>query len=146
MAYATLDDLKLAAPEGDLKDLTDEARTGDVDERKAERAIAKADTRIDSYLRGRYALPLETVPAAIRDISVALALYYLYSNGRPAPEHIKDGYEDAKAELVRIQRGEVNPFPASVTSEPDATRRPGRIRSNKTAADRYFPKDLLSQL
>jgi|GEM_PF-1261931 len=47
-----------------------------------ERAIADAEAEIESYLAGRYELPLLTVPAIVRKITVDLAIYNLYFRRR----------------------------------------------------------------
>jgi phage gp36-like protein len=118
VAYCTKEDLVNTLPESQLIELTDDNDTGSVDTEKINEAIRKADDFIDGHIRGRYSLPLSTVPALIRDISIKMSVYYLFRRSLllTLPESIKDDYKYCLDMLMKIQSGKVNPFESG--SEP----------------------------
>lgn len=68
--------------------------------------IAKADERINTFLRGRYALPFESIPQYIRDKSAELTLCELYLRRFGALEPaMLDRFNSIVADLVKIQKG-----------------------------------------
>ncbi len=141
MAYAGLVDIQKHIATADLIDLTDDAGTGSVDETVVLEAIATADELIDGYLRGRYAVPLATVPGLIRTLSVDLAVYVLYDRKKflEIPEQLKETRKNAVELLGRIAKGEV----VLGITVPSAEAPSGDVLTNKTAADRVFTADLL---
>lgn len=68
-----------------------------------DRALADADAEIDSYLTGRYALPLSPVPANIGRVAASIARYRLL--GDAVTEVARKHYEDARAWLKDIAAG-----------------------------------------
>lgn len=104
MAYSTQADLLNHITEQELIELTDDAGTGTVDAAKVTVAIDEADGLIDSYCRGRYALPL-VVSKQVRKLSVDVALYYLFQRRRTIPDSIRQAYEDAAALLQKVSDG-----------------------------------------
>lgn len=70
--------------------------------------------RIDSYLRGRYLLPLAVpYPAEVIDVECALAAYYFISNRGFDPEqganaNVVARYRDAQRWLEQLAAGKVN--------------------------------------
>lgn len=130
--YSTEDDLKNYVPESQLIEITDDNNLGQIDEDKLTDALRRAQNYIDSFLRGRYDLPLTTIPESIRDLSIKLSAYFLFKRSLlvTLPEPVKEDYEDATTYLKEIQKGKVNPFP--LQDEPVF------FKSNKTAADRVF--------
>jgi phage gp36-like protein len=112
MAYSSISDLKNYIPESQLREITDDNDTDDIDMEKLIDAIRRADDHIDSYMRGRFSLPLSTVPDMIRDLSTRLAAYYLFKRSLALimPESIKEDYKDCVKILSDIQRGRVSPF------------------------------------
>lgn len=77
-------------------------------------AIEDASREIDSYLRGQYTLPLQSVGADIRRKTVDIAVYRLmvgrgYNPESGADPGIERRYTDALAWLKLVARGEVNP-------------------------------------
>lgn len=105
MTYATLDQLTKRYGEQMLLLLTDrgEVPTGAIDTDVVDRALADTDGVINSFLVGRYTLPLAQTPDPLPDIAQAVAIWKLH---RHAPdEKIKDDYKDAMAMLDRLSRG-----------------------------------------
>lgn len=87
MAYATVEDLiarfgeveiiRLSASEGQLDDQVNALRCGV--------ALADATATIDSYVRGRYAVPLSPVPREILAACCTLARYDLARGEQKTP-------------------------------------------------------------
>ncbi|MFY2646294.1 phage protein Gp36 family protein, partial [Achromobacter insuavis] len=71
--------LRIAASGGDLSGFTPEERAAIARAmEKVDRALADARNTIDSYIAGRYTLPLSSVPQVLIRIACELARYYLY--------------------------------------------------------------------
>lgn len=105
MTYANREELVARFGDAELVQLTDRNRAGEVDEAVLAPALADADAEIDSYLAGRYALPLETVPPVVVAAACDLARFRLY--GIRAPEPVRQRYEDARAWLRDLSAGRV---------------------------------------
>lgn len=133
MAYSTQTDLVNYFPAEQLKQLTDDDDTDEIQTEKVNDAIRRADNFIDGHLQGRYTLPLATVPPMIRDMSTRLAVYFLFNRALvlTMPEPVKDDYKLVKSTLEQVQRGKVNPFP-NTSDEPTF------FTTNKTASDAVF--------
>lgn len=79
MAYATLQDLIARFGEDELLGLSDRARAGAIDAAVVEEALTDAAATIDSYLGGRYRLPLTAVDPRLKRVACDLARRYLYA-------------------------------------------------------------------
>jgi phage gp36-like protein len=109
-------------------------------------AIGDADTVIDSYLSGRYSVPLsEPIPAIVKQMSANIALCNLYDRRREldAPEGIikrRDRYlrmlSDIKTEKANIP--ELENSSAKIA--------PAAFLVDKSDADRIFSDDLLNMM
>lgn len=139
MPYCALTDITKTVPEKDIIQLTDDNGLGVVDQVKADDAISYADQLIDSYLRGRYPLPLTTVPGLIKNLSADIALFHLYGRRIELniPESIMAKYKNAIKLLEQIQKGLISLGIESASSSA------GSYKTNKTSADRTFSKDVL---
>jgi len=139
MAYSSATDLKNYIPESMLVQLTDDNDVDDIDNEKLVDAIRRADDYIDGHLRGRYPLPLTTVPGLIRDISTKLGAYFLFKRSLlvTLPEPVKEDYEYCTDTLTKIQKGKISPFGAS--------EEPVFFSSNKTPNDRLFVTNVTAQ-
>lgn len=85
-----------------LEDPTAEAVNSDVFDRVA----ADGDSLIDTYLSGRYALPLATTPGVLRTVALDLYRYKLGHNAKE--DDVRKRYEDALGLLKMIAIGTVN--------------------------------------
>lgn len=123
MPYSTLADIyPLQLDEGTLIQLTnDDSDAETIDESVVTRAITDADATIDAYCQGRYTIPLSPVSDKIRQISVDIAIYNLYSRrGDTVPDNRLSRYKDAIRFLERISDGKgsvgaVTPAPVNST-------------------------------
>jgi len=142
MAYCTESELFKAVPEDNIIQLTDDENTGNINSDRVTEAILKADAIIDSYLRAQYTVPLTTVPELINNISVDLAVYFLYKRRRET--EIDDGirlrYTDAIALLKDINSGKLK---LDIT---DAFATSGGIYyGNKASTDKIYTEDELDK-
>jgi phage gp36-like protein len=118
MAYCTLDDIGQLLSQHTLIQLTqDFAGEGltagrlpnAINHKVLNDAIRYADELIDAHLRGRYVLPLESVPTVLRDMAVNLVTHRLYLR-RPEgqlPEAIKEVYRGSLKMLEALRDGKL---------------------------------------
>ena len=118
MSYSTKDDILLQIDEETLINLTDDDDSGTIDDNVVNRAIADADALIDSYLSSRYAIPLLSAPAIIKNISVDIAIYNLYSRRTDTiPDIRKDRFTNALKYLQDITNGKIALQGGNIVSE-----------------------------
>jgi len=96
-------------PNRDLVQLTNEDPTQTtVNTALLQQMVNDASVEIDSYLEGRFLLPLSDPPAVLNLLTCDIAMYRLQAL---RPEHdVADArrrYEDAVALLLRVAQGEV---------------------------------------
>lgn len=138
MAYCTIEDIKKLLPETDLVQLTDDEGAGTINPQRLEEAVAQADADIDSYLSGKYAVPLTPVPAVVKKLSADIAVYNLYSRRlEQIPETRAERYRNAVRMLEGIARGTIS-VGAATTPEPAADA--GGPEATRTADERTFTK------
>jgi len=73
---------------------------------RVDQALADADDEIDSYLMGRYTLPLAVVPGRLKTIACDIARYRLFDDA--VPEAIASRYEQAVRFLRDVGTGRLN--------------------------------------
>jgi phage gp36-like protein len=120
--YSTKNDILNQIDEETLIELTDDDKTGVVNETVLNANITDADSEINSYLEGNYTIPLSPVPARIRSISVDITIYNLYSRRDDTiPEIRKERYENAMKYLEAVSKGEINLGTSAIqpTTTPD---------------------------
>lgn len=127
MAYSTLSDLQNYIQKSQLIQLSnDDPDANVVNVAIVNDAIRRADNLIDSNLKGRFDLPLVTVPESIRDLSIRITTYNLFRRSltTEVPKSLAADYETDKAQLEAIKTGHFNPF--------ETKDNPFWFRSNKT--------------
>lgn len=118
MKYCTVDDLESRFGFDELVELTDDDNTGAIDNQEVNNAIEDASRLIDSYLGGRYALPLSSVPQVLVRICADITRYYLFDSA--VTEAVEKRYNDASAFLKSVAKGDVR-LGLSETDETAAT-------------------------
>lgn len=105
MPYCTQAQLEARYGVNLLIEISDRADvpTGAVDTDLIDLAIADADALIDSYLKGRYALPLSGTPPVVGDLSRRISIYNAHAN--VAGDKITRDYEQALKQLKDIASG-----------------------------------------
>src|SRR5260370_8002252 len=89
-----------------LVQLTDDARTGQVNEGVVNAIIADAEGSFESYARTRYSLP---VPATqkVKDLCLAIAVYILFARRAT----MKDGILEVKKQIYDNPIKDLQPIP-----------------------------------
>lgn len=115
MAYCTVADLIARFGEIEIAQLTDPEDRETVNEAVVQAAITDASGEIDSYLGGRYALPIiDAVPDMLRAGCMDLARYRLYDDH--SPEVVTQRRNDFVTWLNRVAMGHVQlPLSAPAT-------------------------------
>lgn len=103
MAYAVLQDLINRFGMAEMTGLTDSTGSGQPDAEVIGLALDDATQQIDSYLAGRYQLPLNPVPAPATRWCCHIARFYLYKN--EVPDVVKTNYSTSITELKLAQAG-----------------------------------------
>lgn len=108
--YLTPEEMLSFLPEQAVIELTnDDPRGKEPDMDKVEEALRAAGELVDGYLRGRYELPLSTVPTLLRDVVRTIARFKLYER-RPEsdmPETVMETYKAAVKTLEQIRNGRI---------------------------------------
>ena len=125
MPYSTLNDIEDQISEEKLAQLTSDDGNI-VDETVVSKAIADADSTIDSYISKAYSVPvmITPVPPKLNQLSVTIAVYKLFSrrasNVGGVNEVVRTDYEDAIRflELVAVGKATIGiaPTPQVATS------------------------------
>lgn len=138
MAYATRQDLVDRIGERVLIELTDrnEMPSGAIDETVLARALSDAEAEIDSYLAGKFALPLTDVPVILTRLCCDIVRYLLA--GPALTDEIRDRYRDAIAFLKDVAAGRATLGLNSAQETTSPADGP-----EVSADDRVFSKDLL---
>lgn len=105
MPYATQESLIKRYGAEDIKTL---ARTPDfaLDSAKIQEALEDASQTIDSYLAGRYSLPIKNVPAVLERHCCYIARYFLEKNR--ATDQARRDYEDSLRYLEKVANGAIS--------------------------------------
>jgi len=123
MTYATQTDMVSRFGEDELIALTDRGLTGQVDPVVVGGALDDASAEIDTYLAGRYTLPLVAVPKFIGGLCCDIARYRLSGSSTLETTVARDRYRDAVAFLKLAAEGKVTlgAMPNGVTVQPGET-------------------------
>ena len=114
MSYATEADLRLRFGDAEVDAFVTNLAAGG--HAGVLRALDDADAEIDTYLAGRFALPLPSVPSVLVRIACDIARYRMWSD--EASEEVRTRYEDVRRFLESLARGTVR------LGLPDATPAP----------------------
>jgi len=106
--YAACQDMREAFGEEELLALTDREQTGRVDEDVAGAALVRASDEADSYLAGRYAVPVAPVPPVLVAMVCDIARYRLTGGAAQETDPIAERYRLAIAWLSRVAEGKAD--------------------------------------
>lgn len=105
MPYATREDIETRRGRELLLVIADRDDGGAVDDEAVDAALLDASAKIDSYIGGRYSLPLATTPPLLVHYAVDMAVYYLADRAALNAEEHRKRYEDAISQLEEIRDG-----------------------------------------
>ena len=103
--YAVRQDMIDRFGEPEIRQLTDrlDPPAGAIDDTVLNEALDDADGLVDSYLAGRYALPLASVPKILKRYACDIARAFLWKDS--AGETVHRAYEDAVKFLRAVAAG-----------------------------------------
>jgi phage gp36-like protein len=109
MSYILQSDLEAGGlSNSQLIQLTDDAKSGEVDTDKVSKAIEDAEGEVNGYLAKRYVVPVAPpVPDLVQKLSTDIAVWNIYSRRQRAPDNVRQRYEDAIKMLIRIADGDM---------------------------------------
>lgn len=110
MAYTTRAKLIERISDATLIQLTDDEGDGTKIDERVEAAISDACGVIDSYLRGRFAIPLsDTAPEPVPSICADIAIFNLYERRGDflISDKIQERYKRSIKKLEDIQSGKI---------------------------------------
>ncbi len=105
--YAQLDDMIRQLGRREVLMLADPEQTGEIDQVIIDDALVSASAEIDSYLAGRYRLPLAHVPRNMTRIACDIARYHLTGNDRLETEAVRERYKAAVRFLELAAAGKI---------------------------------------
>lgn len=121
MAYATRDAMTARFGEDELIELTDRDQVGEVNAELVATALEDASAEIDSYLAGRYSVPLAQAPRFLAGLCQDIARYRLCGSGTRSTDEINDRYKNAIRFLEKVANGSVSIGPVAQASVPAAS-------------------------
>jgi phage gp36-like protein len=93
--------------EKELAQLTDrDGSTGAIVDTVLDRAMATAESEVNSYISAAYTLPLPSVPEILKTFTGDIARYYLYDES--PTDQVSKRYERAVSWLHDVAKGVVN--------------------------------------
>ncbi|WP_028535607.1 gp436 family protein [Paludibacterium yongneupense] len=107
MAYAIQDDMVNRFGEDEVVALTDRSQSGQIDATVLAGALDDASAEIDTYLAGRYTLPLTGTPRFIAGLCCDIARYRLSGSNALLSEAARDRHRDAVRFLELAAAGKI---------------------------------------
>jgi phage gp36-like protein len=138
MPYAVAQDVIDQFGEREVLALTDRANVGVVDADLLGRALADAGAEIDSYLVGRYTLPLAGSFPLLKRYACDITRYLLSGSEVTEVETVRNRYKDAVRFLEAVRDGKIR---LGADSVGQAAPEPQRIAV--VGGDRVFGADSL---
>lgn len=139
MSYATQQDMFDQFGEREVIALTDRDHLGYVDSVVLERAFVRAAALIDSYLVGRYALPLVGSFPLLMHYACDITRYLLSGSEVTEVETVRTRYKDANRYLEAVRDGVIK---LGADSSGQAAPEPPRI--SVVGGSRTFTSDSLA--
>ena len=140
MSYATITELKLVIPQGDLILLTDfDGQATEVDDSSLQAALDDATAEINGYISKSVDLPLESPPSMLRVVCRDLAVHRLYANISRVTEEQKNLREAGISYLEMARDGNVSRGATTGGDEEETS--PGPVISE--GPDRVMTRDSL---
>ena len=136
MALITKNDLSLKYGEQELINRTDNDNIGAVDDDILAEHIKNAESIINGYLKGRYAVPLssDNAPQMVKGIACTLTRKNYYDKDG-APDHVESDYKGAIKLLQDISSGKIV---LDVKQNVASTNPSGSVKARAAKGDKQF--------
>jgi len=108
MAYATQADIIAYLGEREVIALADRDNLGSIDEAVLSAALVDASAEIDTYLVGRYTVPLSVVSRLVVTYACDIARYRLSGAGVAEVDTVRNRYKDAIRFLEAVRDGKID--------------------------------------
>lgn len=118
--YASAADMIRQFQRREVLALTDPEDTGNIDQDILDGALVAASAEIDTYLSGRYRLPLNPTPPHLTRVCCDIARYVLTGDERQETSLISERYKAAVRFLELVASGKVTLGPAENGETPSA--------------------------
>lgn len=105
--YATVETMTARFGQGEVIALSDRDKTGEANAAVLADALDDASSEIDTYLAGRYALPLDPAPKMLAGLCCDIARYRLCGGETVMTDEIRQRYKDATNFLKLVASGDV---------------------------------------
>lgn len=109
--YVSREQLERAISQNELAQLTNDEGGSAINYDIIDDAICYASELIDSYIAGRYLLPLQSVPTLLRPLALDIARYWLHGrriNAADFPDTLNNAYNHALKTLRDIRDGKIH--------------------------------------
>lgn len=147
--YIAVSDLFTRMSEQDAVRLSNDDYTAtQINEEVVNEIIDTAEEMLNSFVRGRYTVPLAPVTKLIKSMVLDIAVHGLYSRRTniTIPEPVRDAYNNTIKMLGLIQERKMHIGVSEIQSGIDGGISGGAdIRVNKTPEDRLFGKENLEK-
>jgi len=142
MAYSTQVNIEDAITTAKAAQLTDDSGGLTVDATVITNAIAWADDKINGYLRAQHTVPITPVPNLVKQMSIDLTVYRLYTRrlGDDLPETITEQKKDAITQLKDINRGSLK-----LSDSTSFAGTAGVYAGSKVSTDEIYTDDTLDE-
>lgn len=144
--YLTHSDLTDELGIAQLVSLTDDDQSDIVNVNALDKAIQYAEGVFDSYIRGRYSLPVATT-AMVRSICTDLAVYWLYRRRSEDTDGVfavkKTAFDEAIALLKSINAGKAGLDVPTISENSEFPETPGQILIAENGGSRIFTNENL---
>lgn len=135
MAYCTQSDLDEVLTDSELRNLTDDENTGNINASRVTDAIAKADTLINGYARAQNTVPFSPVPDMIKDLSIFFTGYYLWKRRRKG--QVDEERETAYNRNIQILK-DINSGKIKIDNADSFANTGAIFYSNKSSTDKVY--------
>ncbi len=143
MSYCTVSDITAVIPNNELIQITNDAGGSVIDTAKITDEIVYVDNVIDGYIRGRYSLPLTTVPDELKYLARDYVVYQLYSRRMltEVPISVEQRFKNVNQILRDIRNRKYNLGVESVDGYPDPNLKTDKDLTTSTK-NQYYNKDM----
>ena len=139
MSYATIADLESRFDSDEIISLAPSKTNDGIDSERVGNVLADADAEINSYLSGKYTVPVADVPL-LKAVACDIARYLLYDN--QTTEAVEKRYLQRISWLKDVARGVAS---LDIAVKPVVTKQGGHAIVKRGTSTRLFTRDTMSE-